>query len=150
MKSKSFALFSILLASVALSGAAVSVVNASTSTSMACLAPDDDEDPVTGTWEGTMSADQMPEDIDVTITLEMDEDAAVTGSFTVQDQDAPFEGTFDEEAGTIEGSITDPDSGQSVDVELTVDGDDMTGTITIEAGDQSIVITITASRDDED
>jgi len=149
MKSKSIALAGLLFTGVALAGVAASSVSASSSPVGLAQAMDA-ADPVTGTWEGTMSADQMPEDIDVTITLEMDDDNAVAGAFTVQDQDAPFEGTFDEEAGTIEGSITDPDSGQSIAVELTVDGDDMTGTITIEAGDMSIVIIITATRDDEE
>lgn len=151
MNPKPFAMLSLLFASVALTGVAVSAVHAGISSSPVCVAVAvNADDPVTGTWEGTMSADEMPEAQDVTITLELDEDGAVTGDFTVQEQDAPFEGTFDAESSTIEGSVTDPDSGQSVEVELTVEDNEMTGTLTVEAGDFSIVITIAATREDDD
>lgn len=114
----------------------------------------DDDDPVTGEWEGTISADQMPDEEDVLITLELGEDGeTVTGTFAAPDQSddtAAFEGTFDAESGTIEGDLTDPDAEQSFPVELTIDGDDMTGTITIDAGDFQLVLDVTATRKDDD
>ena len=110
----------------------------------------DDDDPVTGDWEGTLSNDQMPEDVDVTISLALDDDGtSVTGGFTVQEDTADLTGDWDVDASTITGTISDPDSGQELDVELTIDGDDMTGTITVEAGDVKLVIDVTATRSGE-
>lgn len=105
------------------------------------------DDPVTGDWDGYISAEMMPEDQEILITLELDEDGeTVTGGFTAEDETADFEGTFNADDNTIEGTITDPDEGQSFEVELTIDGDEMTGTITIDAGDFQLVMDITATR----
>lgn len=104
------------------------------------------DDPVTGDWEGTISSEQVPEAQSVTISLKLDEEGSVTGGFTVQDQTAPFEGTFDADKNTISGAMSDPDSGMSFPVEMTIDGDSLSGSITIEFGDQKFILTIEATR----
>jgi hypothetical protein len=106
-----------------------------------------DDDPVTGDWDAVLSSDMMPEDQEISISLELGDDGeTVTGGFTAEDETADFEGTFNAENNTIEGAISDPEQGQSFEVELTIDGDDMTGSITVDAGDFQLVIDVTATR----
>lgn len=103
------------------------------------------EDIVSGEWDGLISGEQMPQEVEVLITLELDGED-VTGGFTVQGETADFTGEFDEESSTITGVLSDPQSGQNVDVEMTIDGDELTGSITIVAGDMTIVLDLSATR----
>ena len=104
------------------------------------------DDPVTGDWDGTLSSEQMPEEIEVEISLEMDEDNYVTGGFTVMGETADFEGEWDADSATLSGVLVDPEQGQEVDCEIEIDGDEMVGALTVEAGDITIVIDLEATR----
>ncbi len=87
-------------------------------------------DVITGDWEGEVSGDDLPEDMEIYVSLEMDEDFVVIGVFTVvEDGDAPFEGSFDPESNVLTGTVTVPD-GPVWEMTLTLDEDELEGEAT--------------------
>lgn len=103
-------------------------------------------DPVTGDWEGEITAEQLPEAIPVALTFKLEDGNKVTGGFTIMGNTAEFEGEWNAEESSITGVVTDPDTGQEIDTELEIEGDAMTGEMTIEVGDVSLVLNIAAKR----
>lgn len=114
----------------------------------------DDEDPVTGVWEGTVSGDVLPEDVDVTVTLEMDDDNAVTGTIEQAGQDGSvsFEGVFDPEKKELTGTVSSPDPGsdETADFDVTFDNNTFDGTISFSKEGQTISVDISCKRVDDD
>lgn len=135
----------VALAAVGLAVAGVSVA-ADAALHAAPIVSAQPADPVSGDWDGEISAEQIPDPIPVTLSFKLEDGAKVTGGFTVMGNTADFEGEWDAENSTIIGVITDPDTGQEIDTELEVDGDSMNGTMTVEAGDMSLVLSISATR----
>jgi len=84
---------------------------------------------ISGDWEGTVSGEDFPEDVPLLVTLILDDDGGVTGTFEIPDGKAPFKGAFDAETNTLTGSVT-PDDGSNWEMELTLDGDELSGDAT--------------------
>lgn len=135
----------VVLAAAGLAVAGVSIA-ADAATHAAHIVLAQPADPVSGDWEGEITAEQIPEAIPVSLSFKLEGGTKVTGGFTVMGNTADFEGDWDAEDSTITGVVTDPDTGQEIDTELELDGDTMTGEMTIEAGEMSLVLNITAKR----
>lgn len=114
-------------------------------------APDDG---VTGTWEGRLTGDDpIPaEGVAFLLTLRMDEDGSVRGTFTADEYLGKITGAFDKGAGEITGMMSS-DMFPPVNVTIRISGESFTATIGAEefnakfAGDRTIV---GAGDDDED
>ena len=78
------------------------------------------DDPISGEWEGMISGEAFPEDVNLVVTLEMNDEGEVTGTFTIPDGEAPFEGKFDAETSILTGAVT-TDDGQNWETYLTLD-----------------------------
>lgn len=87
------------------------------------------EDPISGEWEGVATGDDLPEDMQMTASLEMDDDFEVVGVFSTLEGDAPFEGFFDSESNTLTGTV-DAGDGVKWDLTLTLDEDELNGEAT--------------------
>lgn len=104
------------------------------------------EDPITGEWEGTATGDDLPEDLQLSVTLEMDDDFAVTGVFSTIDSDAPFEGDFDAESNTLTGTVTIEDGG-TWDLTLTLEDDELEGEATEESSGATATVLLERSEE---
>ncbi len=102
-------------------------------------------DVISGSWEGFAVGDQLPEDLPLWVTLEMDEEGDVVGTFGTPDGDAPFAGFFDDEEKILTGMVTPPDA--SWELELSLDGDTLEGEAT--ETNSGMVVTVTLTRSDE-
>ncbi len=137
------ALVALAAAGLAVAGVSIAADSAMHAAPIVAAQP---ADPVTGDWEGEITAEQIPQAIPVSLSFKLENGTKVTGEFTVMGNTADFEGEWDAEDSTITGVVTDPDTGQEIDTELEIEGDSMTGEMTIEAGDLSLVLSITAKR----
>jgi imidazolonepropionase-like amidohydrolase len=84
-------------------------------------------DPVTGTWTGKITVEDLPQPIDFTLTMTLD-GTRVTGTIKTsfrRQQETAFEGTF--ENGVLKVSASE--GGRQIEVEATVGRDVLTGTI---------------------
>lgn len=102
-------------------------------------------DLISGSWEGFVSSDDLPEDVPIWATLEMDDLGDVMGTFGTPDGDAPFEGHFDAEENLLIGTVTLPDA--SWELELTLDEDELEGEAT--EANTGMVVTVTLTRSKE-
>lgn len=83
------------------------------------------EDVISGDWSGFAESDDFPEDLPLSVTLSMDDENEVTGTFTTPDGDAPFNGFFDIETMTLTGAVTP--EGASWELTLTYEDDVLSG-----------------------
>ena len=104
------------------------------------------EDAITGDWEGEASGDDLPEDLQLFVSLEMDEDSVVTGVFTVSHDDAPFEGSFDPESNVLTGTVTDPD-GPIWEMALKLDDDELEGEATEKNSGATVDVSLERSEE---
>lgn len=101
------------------------------------------DDPVSGTWNGTVSIPEMGGDIDVSMTLN-NRDGSVDGSVDSAVGSIVVSGNYDEATGSLTLSGDVPDMGNIV-FDLTIDGEEMSGTASL-AGQQFYLSLYRTSR----
>ncbi|MCB9848634.1 MAG: PDZ domain-containing protein [Phycisphaeraceae bacterium] len=91
-------------------------------------APEDDG--VTGVWEGRLTgSDPIPPDgADFSLTLRLNEDGSVKGSFSSGEYAFKVKGAYDEASGVISGSMTS-DLYPPLHFTITIDGESLSATI---------------------
>jgi hypothetical protein len=100
--------------------------------------------------DGSVEEDNVVEMADaasVTITASGTDDIVVSYSYTIDNQESSI--TFDPFAAsgcTISQSATDPNAGVSIDMTLSLDGDDITLESEMTGGGFNSTVTITASK----
>lgn len=105
------------------------------------------EDPISGEWEGVATGDDLPEDLYMTVTFEMDDDFSVTGVFSTFEGDAPFEGDFDPESNVLTGAVTIED-GAVWEMALELDEDELEGEAT--ETNSGMTVTVLLERSEEE
>jgi len=101
-------------------------------------------DPVTGEWNGQLTGENVPEGTDsFTLTLELQEDNAVTGSFKSNVVEGSVtEGSFNRETGAV--TLTFSVAEGTVKLTGVIDGDAMNGAINV--GDGLFTVSFNADR----
>ncbi len=85
------------------------------------------DDGLSGTWEGTVTVDAMPEPMALSVAIALAADGSISGSVTADFGNATItSGTFDAATGAITLEL-DTDDGGSVSITGTVSGDSMEG-----------------------
>jgi len=95
------------------------------------------DDKVSGEWEGTLKGDEdsdvPPDGIAFTLTLQITEDGAVSGTIVTPINTATItEGKFNKDSGELICTLTDPESGMVASLEAILKDGSMTGTMSIE------------------
>jgi len=103
-------------------------------------------DPVSGVWEGTLQAEQLPPDAGAfTMTLALDANGVVTGEVVARTGGgAVRDGTYNRETGAIAFTIDAPQV--EVAVEGMIEGTRMTGTVRAGSDEQVFEIAFEASK----
>ncbi len=99
------------------------------------------DDGVSGTWEGTMTGDQIPPGMEFALTLWLAPDGTVSGSVAVPMGTGEIEGTYDPATGSIEGTVT-TEQGDVMELRMKIAGESITGTVSF----QGTLIELTGLR----
>jgi len=110
---------------------------------------DSADDGLSGEWDGRLAANENldipPEGLAFTLTVQVNDDDTVDGTFTTDLSTATVtEGTYDRAAGTLSLTLTDPVTGLTGVLKATISNADMTGTIHIES--MNVTVQFTAER----
>ncbi|MEM7457144.1 MAG: PDZ domain-containing protein [Planctomycetota bacterium] len=104
------------------------------------------EDPVSGSWEGTVTGDELPGgSLDFTFELTLEDETKVTGTVSSAMGDLQIdEGSFDADEKAMRFVAYDPDNDMDLIFECKLDGDSLAGTVGDSAG--QIEFDYTATR----
>ncbi|UCD76415.1 MAG: S9 family peptidase, partial [Phycisphaerales bacterium] len=109
------------------------------------------DDGVSGDWEGLLtdgeSLDLPPDGLKFDLSIEVDEEGAVTGTLRTPMNSATItDGKYDKATGSLTCTLTDSESGMTASLSATVKDQTMTGTITIAAELLDVTLKLTADR----
>lgn len=108
-----------------------------------------DGDLISGTWEGTLAADDaqedLPDQIPFTLTLSRDDDGTIRGTIKTPLSTATVtKASFNESDSTFTCTLTDPENGLEAVLSATIEDNAMTGTLDV--GSLGVTFRVEATR----
>ncbi|MHC4910645.1 MAG: hypothetical protein ACYTF9_13085, partial [Planctomycetota bacterium] len=121
-------------------------------------AGDAEGDPLSGTWTGVMRGgngelELPPEGLPFTLTLTLGDDGSIAGTLrTAVNTSTITEANWNAEASRLTATLTEPESGLTGTMSVTVDGGSMSGTLAVEEMETELELTAQreAADDEED
>ncbi|MEM7227984.1 MAG: PDZ domain-containing protein [Planctomycetota bacterium] len=100
------------------------------------------DDGVSGTYEGTITADILPPGMTFTLTITLGDDGSISGTIVVPMGTATLDGTYDAESGEASGSIMPDDADEPAPFTGTIKN----GRVELEVEAEGIVVMMSGER----